>query len=71
LEDEIGDALFVIANLARHAKVDVGIALRRANAKFERRFRGMEQLAAEDGRSLVQLDLAAQDDLWNRIKAQE
>ena len=45
-EDEIGDLLFVCANLARHAKVDVGGALRRANAKFERRFRAMEALAA-------------------------
>ncbi|HWS76745.1 MAG TPA: nucleoside triphosphate pyrophosphohydrolase, partial [Thermomonas sp.] len=42
LEDEIGDILFVCANLARHAKVDFGAALRRANHKFERRFRAME-----------------------------
>src|SRR5690554_2275108 len=42
LEDEIGDLLFVAANLARHARVDVGSALRRANRKFERRFRAME-----------------------------
>ena len=48
LEDEIGDLLFVCANLARHAKVDVGSALRRANLKFERRFRAMEALAAAD-----------------------
>ncbi|MBS1240259.1 MAG: mazG, partial [Proteobacteria bacterium] len=41
LEDEIGDILFVCANLARHAKVDFGAALRRANQKFERRFRAM------------------------------
>src|SRR3546814_2032294 len=51
LEDELGDLLFVCANLARHAKVDVGSALRRANAKFERRFRAIEQLAQADGRS--------------------
>src|SRR3546814_20999923 len=49
LEDELGDVLFVCANLARHAKVDVGSALRRANAKFESRFRPLEQLAREDG----------------------
>src|SRR5690606_2345336 len=49
LEDELGDVLFVCANLARHAKVDVGSALRRANAKFERRFRAMEAMAAADG----------------------
>ena len=49
LEDEIGDILFVCANLARHAKVDFGAALRRANHKFERRFRAMEALAEADG----------------------
>ncbi|HEU0154050.1 MAG TPA: nucleoside triphosphate pyrophosphohydrolase [Arenimonas sp.] len=71
LEDELGDVLFVVANLTRHAKVDFGAALRRANAKFERRFRRMEQLAADDGQSLDQLDLAAQDALWNRAKQEE
>ena len=49
LEDEIGDLLFVCANIARHAKVDVGSALRRANLKFERRFRMMEVMAEAEG----------------------
>lgn len=71
LEDEIGDLLFVAANLARHAKVDPGVALRRANAKFERRFRAMERLAAADGVDLAALDLDAQDAYWNRAKAEE
>ncbi|KFN43254.1 nucleoside triphosphate pyrophosphohydrolase [Arenimonas metalli] len=71
LEDELGDVLFVVANLTRHAKVDFGAALRRANAKFERRFRRMEQLAAEEGVDLAQLDLDAQDALWNRAKREE
>ncbi|WP_133500718.1 nucleoside triphosphate pyrophosphohydrolase [Cognatilysobacter terrigena] len=71
LEDEIGDLLFVAANLARHAKVDPGVALRRANAKFERRFRAMETMAAEDGVDLASLDLDAQDAYWNRAKAAE
>ena len=71
LEDEIGDVLFVCANLARHAKVDPGAALRRANAKFERRFRRMEALAAERGTSLKSLDLAQQDALWDAAKAEE
>ena len=71
LEDELGDLLFVCANLARHAKVDVGSALRRANAKFERRFRAMEALAAADGVELRQLPLEAQDGYWNRAKAAE
>ncbi|WP_192632482.1 nucleoside triphosphate pyrophosphohydrolase [Lysobacter sp. OAE881] len=71
LEDEIGDVLFVCANLARHANVDVGAAMRRANLKFERRFRAMEALAQADGTSLADLPLQAQDRLWNRAKADE
>jgi ATP diphosphatase len=71
LEDEIGDLLFVCANLARHAKVEPGTALRRANRKFERRFRQMEILAQGDGVELPSLDLDAQDAYWNRAKASE
>jgi ATP diphosphatase len=71
LEDELGDLLFVCANLARHARVDVGSAMRRANAKFERRFRRMEALATEQGIALSSLDLEAQDALWDRAKAEE
>ncbi len=71
LADEIGDVLFVCVNLARHAKVDVSHALRHANAKFERRFRRMEQLAAADRTTLSQLDLAAQDAYWDRAKREE
>ena len=70
LEDEIGDLLFVCANLARHAKVDVGAALRRANLKFERRFRAMEALAAADG-GLAGQSLEAQDRYWVRAKQAE
>ena len=71
LEEELGDLLFVAANLTRHARVDFGAALRSANTKFERRFRRMETLAAADGVSLADLDLAAQDAYWNRAKAEE
>ncbi|MBL8264572.1 MAG: nucleoside triphosphate pyrophosphohydrolase [Xanthomonadaceae bacterium] len=71
LEDEIGDLLFVAANLARHAKVDPGSALRRANHKFERRFRTMEALAAADGVRLADLPLDEQDAYWDRAKQQE
>ena len=70
LEDELGDVLFVCANLARHARVDVGNALRRANAKFERRFRAMEALAAADG-GLAGKPLDAQDRYWVQAKAAE
>lgn len=71
LEEELGDLLFVAANLARHAKVDPGAALRRANHKFERRFRMMETLAAADGVRLADLPLDAQDAYWERAKAAE
>lgn len=71
LEDELGDILFVCANLSRHGKVDFGAALRRANAKFERRFRRMESLAAGDGIALSSLSLAEQDAYWNRVKREE
>ena len=71
LEDEIGDVLFVVANLARHANVDFSRALRHANAKFERRFRRMEQLAAEAGGTLADHDLAAQEALWQQAKRGE
>ncbi len=71
LTDEIGDVLFVCVNLARHAKVDVSAALRAANAKFERRFRHMEASAQAQGTALTDLNLAAQDALWDQAKISE
>ena len=71
LEEELGDLLFVAANLARHAKVDVGAALRRANHKFERRFRAMEAMAEADGQPLSGQSLDAQDGYWHRAKQVE
>ncbi len=71
LTDEIGDVLFVCVNLARHAKVDASQALRHANAKFERRFRRMEAMAAEAGATLSERTLAEQDVLWSEAKAEE
>ena len=70
LHDEIGDVLFVCANLARHAGIDVGAALRSANAKFERRFRRMEALAQDEGTELSALTLEQQDAYWNRAKSE-
>ena len=70
LTDEIGDVLFVCTNLARHAGVDVSAALRHANAKFERRFRRMEGLAAAEG-GLSGRSLAEQEQLWVQAKAEE
>ena len=71
LLDEIGDVAFVLVNLARHAKVDFSAALRHANAKFERRFRRMEALAADAGEMLDGKSLDGQDALWDRAKAEE
>ena len=70
LEDELGDLLFVCANLTRHAKVDFGAAMRRANHKFERRFRMMEALAQPDG-GLAGQSLEAQDRYWLQAKQAE
>jgi nucleoside triphosphate diphosphatase len=71
LQDEIGDVLFVMVNLARHAGVDFSQALRHANAKFERRFRQMEQLAAADGGAFGERTLGEQEQLWQRAKRTE
>jgi len=71
LTDEIGDVLFVCVNLARHAGVDFSQALRHANAKFERRFRRMEAIAAAVGGSLEGQSLAEQEALWDEAKAEE
>ena len=69
--EELGDLMFVMANLARHLKVDPEAALRAANAKFTRRFGRIEDWLAEAGRTPDQSDLAEMDLLWNRAKAEE
>lgn len=71
IEEEYGDLLFVLANLARHLGVDPESALRRANAKFERRFRRIESLLAAEGRRPEDTGLAEMDRLWDRIKSAE
>ena len=71
MEDEIGDLLCAIANLARHAGVDPEAAARRSNAKFERRFRAIEAALARQGRTPADSDLDEMDALWNAAKAQE
>lgn len=71
VEEEFGDLLFVMANLARHLQVDPEAALRSANAKFTRRFGRIEDWLAEVGKIPAQSDLAEMDALWNRAKAEE
>jgi MazG family protein len=69
--EEVGDLLFAAANLARKLDVDAEAALRSANAKFERRFRGMESLAAQRGEIFAELNLDAQERLWLEVKRGE
>lgn len=71
IEEEIGDLLFVTANLARRLKVDPEEALRRANTKFTRRFMAMEALAHENGAPFDTLGLDEQEDLWQTVKVRE
>ena len=68
---EMGDVLFVVANLARTLDVDPEDALRYTNAKFARRFRYIEQRLAERGKTPDQSDLAEMDALWDEAKAAE
>ena len=70
-EAELGDLMFVIVNLARHLKADPETALRRANAKFERRFGYIERALADEGRKPEQATLAEMDVLWNEAKERE
>jgi len=69
--EEVGDLLFAAANLARKLDVDAEAALRAANGKFERRFQGMERLAAQRGENFETLSLAAQEALWQEVKRAE
>jgi len=71
IEDEMGDLLFVMANLARHLGVDPEAALRRTNAKFTRRFAAIEAALAAEGRRPEQSDLDEMDALWDAAKRAE
>lgn len=71
LEDEVGDLLFVAVNLARHLKVDPESALRRTNAKFERRFRAIEARLGERGEKAADQSLEALEALWQAAKRVE
>lgn len=71
IEEEIGDVLFVLANLARKAKIDPEVALRSANAKFERRFRWIEEALQRDRKTPETSSLEEMDGLWNLAKRHE
>jgi nucleoside triphosphate diphosphatase len=71
IEEEFGDLMFVVANVARHLKVDPEAALRAANRKFMRRFHAIERKLAAAGRTPAQSTLAEMDRLWDEAKAEE
>ncbi len=71
IQEEIGDLLFAVANLARHVQVDPEAALRGTNAKFERRFAFIEMALHDRGRTLDEASLEEMDALWNAAKAAE
>lgn len=71
VQDEIGDLLFAAVNLARHLRQDPEDALRRANRKFERRFRFIEQALRDTGRPIEACSLDELDALWGEAKRQE
>jgi ATP diphosphatase len=71
IQDEVGDLLFAVANLARHMGVDPEVALRSTNAKFIRRFRAIETALAKQDRSPIDASLAEMEELWQAAKAEE
>jgi uncharacterized protein YabN with tetrapyrrole methylase and pyrophosphatase domain len=71
LEDELGDLLFAVVNLARKLTVDPRVALEKANDKFRRRFEAMEQLAERRGIEIGRAGLEELDRLWEEVKSVE
>jgi tetrapyrrole methylase family protein/MazG family protein len=71
MEEELGDLLFATVNLARFLKLDPEIALRKANAKFSRRFRAMEKLSRERGQEFKKLPREEMEALWDTAKEAE
>ena len=71
LPEEVGDLLFAVVNLARHLEIDPEAALRAGNAKFERRFRAVEDGFREKGRQMAAASLEDMEVLWNAAKASE
>lgn len=70
-EEEFGDLLFSLVNYARFLQIDAETALEKTNKKFIRRFRQMEQMAREQGKSLNEMGLAEMDEIWNQIKSKK
>ncbi len=68
---ELGDLLFAVVNLSRHLETDPEVALSKANHKFVRRFKGVEQLASTQGKALTDYTLEQLDGFWEQVKQQE
>jgi MazG family protein len=68
IEEEIGDLLFVVVNLARKLDVDAETALKKTNRKFRERFKFIENELKTNGKTLEDSDLAEMDALWNKAK---
>ena len=71
LEEEIGDVLFSVVNLARHLKLDSEHLLRKANSKFVNRFKAIEEELAKRGKTVDEAKLDEMDDIWNKTKSRE
>ncbi|KDM92620.1 nucleoside triphosphate pyrophosphohydrolase [Photobacterium galatheae] len=71
IEEEVGDLLFAVVNLSRHLKVKPEMALHRANRKFERRFREVEQSVLEQGKRVDACSLDELDAAWEKVKQKE
>jgi ATP diphosphatase len=68
MQDELGDVLFAVVNLARHLEIDAEVALRGTNGKFERRFKFIEQMLLQEGKTPDTSSLAEMDILWRKAK---
>ena len=69
IADEMGDLLFAVVNLVRKNKLDAETVLAAATEKFITRFHAMEEEMKATGQKLGEVDLAAMDEIWNRVKA--
>jgi ATP diphosphatase len=71
IEDELGDMLFTVVNLARHTAIDPELAIRRANSKFETRFKAMESAMEQAGKNFEELSIDEMESYWQQAKLNE
>ena len=68
MEDEFGDIMFSLVNVARHCGFNAALALERANSKFEKRFRVVEQMARDQGKEMKEIGLEGLQEMWKQAK---